>query len=205
MLSECFGVIALTVRSIVTYPDPRLLKAALRVDVFDDDLRALAQDLFDTMQAASGVGITAPHIGVLTRMVVLALPGEAIDAVRSGAESVDKDAAGASITSASAQALSSYQVYINPEITDTSAETVQCEEGSISMPGVIEKIVRAARVTVRYVDINGTPQTEEAHGFRAVCHQHEIDQLNGVFWTDKLSRLKRERIVTRFTKLQRGS
>lgn len=155
------------------------------VDVFDDDLRAIAQDLFDTMRNASGVGITAPHIGVFKRIVVLSLPDDL-----SAHEQVPN---------------AEYQVYINPEIVDTSTETVQFDEGSISMPGVVEKIVRSARVTIRYQDMNGTHLTEEADGFRAVCHQHEIDQLNGVFWTGKLSRLKRERVVTRFVKLRRGA
>jgi len=173
-----------TVRTVVTYPDQRLFKPAMVVDVFDDDLRTLAQDLFETMQNASGVGITAPHIGVLKRIVVLSLPDAPLeDQVPSSA----------------------YQVYINPEIVDTSTDTVQFDEGSISMPGVVEKLVRFARVTIRYVDLDGIPRTEAADGFRAVCHQHEIDQLNGVFWTEKLSRLKRERVVTRFVKLRRGT
>ena len=176
----------MTVRTIVTYPDQRLFKPSAIVDVFDDDLRAVAQDLFETMRNASGVGITAPHIGVFKRIVVLSLP----DASSQGQAQVPD---------------SEYQVYINPEIADTSPHTVQFEEGSISMPGVVEKIVRSERVTIRYMDLNGTPQTEEADGFRAVCHQHEIDQLNGVFWTEKLSRLKRERVVTRFVKLRRGT
>lgn len=190
----------MTVRTIVTYPDQRLFKPSEIVDVSQrneegmQNLRALAQDLFETMRDASGVGITAPHIGVLKRIVVLSLPeGDASSGAIAGVDGNDDLGA------------SEYQVYLNPEIIEASSDTVQFEEGSISMPGVVEKIVRSARVTVRYVNLDGTTQIEEAHGFRAVCHQHEIDQLNGVFWTEKLSRLKRERVVTRFLKLRRGA
>jgi peptide deformylase len=96
------------------------------------------------------------------------------------------------------------KVYINPEVIWTSSETLQHDEGSVSMPGVVEKLTRAQRVRVRYQDLDGREQIEEARDFLAVCHQHEIDQLNGIFWIDRLSALKRERTVTRFKKLHRA-
>lgn len=221
----------MTIRTIVIYPDQRLFKSAAMVDVSADklqDVRVVAQDLFDTMRNASGVGITAPHIGLFKRIVVLSLPdsdgapnpirgaggadtGAGADVSTGGGNNDDTDdgiraAAEDGVEhNVDAAVASDYQVYINPEIIAASPDTVQFEEGSISMPGVIEKIVRSARVTIRYVDLNGDTRIEEAEGFRAVCHQHEIDQLNGVFWTEKLSRLKRERVVTRFVKLRRGA
>jgi peptide deformylase len=78
-------------------------------------------------------------------------------------------------------------------------------EGSVSMPGVSDKISRHARIRINYRDVHGTLQTEESDGLRAVCHQHEIDQLDGMFWINRLSRLKRERLIKRFEKLSRSN
>ncbi|MGI4859848.1 MAG: peptide deformylase [Janthinobacterium lividum] len=161
-------------RPLVVFPDPRLRASAAVVTVFDAALATLAADLLDTLHAAEGIGITGPHIGVSQRMVVLELP----------------------------EAPAS-QVYVNPEIVWSSSETIQHDEGSVSMPGVLERITRAAAVRVRYDDLDGHEHIEEAEGLRAVCHQHEIDQLNGIFWIDRLSPLKRERVIGRYAKLKR--
>lgn len=165
----------MTIRPVLRYPDPRLAAPAAPVTVFDDALRELARDLRDTMHAAPGIGITGPHIGVPLRVVVLELDR--------------KDGA---------------TTYVNPEIVWHSSETIAHTEGSISMPGVNDKILRHARVRIRYCDLEGALHEEESEGLRAVCHQHEIDQLNGLFWIERLSRLKRERIIRRFEKLSRG-
>jgi peptide deformylase len=77
-------------------------------------------------------------------------------------------------------------------------------EGSVSMPGVNDEVRRHAGVRISYQDVNGNMQTEESEGLRAICHQHEIDQLNGLFWINRLSRLKRERLIKRFEKMSRG-
>ena len=165
----------MTVRPIVRYPDPRLALPARPVTAFDAALRELAADLLDTMHAAPGIGITAPHIGVLQRIVVLELdPAE-------GA-----------------------RTYINPEIVWASPEMILHREGSVSMPGVNDEVSRHARVRISYRDLEGHPQIEESEGLRAVCHQHEIDQLDGIFWIRRLSRLKRERLIKRFDKISRG-
>ena len=141
--------------------------------MFDDLLKALSADLLDTMRAAPGIGITGPHIGESCRITVLELAPGEI------------------------------RIYVNPQITWQSKELRQHEEGSISMPGVAEIIERPARVRVTYQDLAGTPRTEEADGLLAVCLQHEIDQLDGVFWTQRLSRLKREMLVKRWEKQRR--
>jgi peptide deformylase len=164
----------MTVREIVKFPDAALRAAAAPVTAFDSDLRVLAQDLLDTLRAAPGIGITAPHIGVLTRVVVLELSGPG-----------------------------SAKTYINPEITWASDEKIRHQEGSISMPGVVDDVERSARIHLRYQDINGTGQTEESDGFLAVCHQHEIDQLDGIFWLQRLSKLKRDRLIKRYQKLSK--
>ena len=164
----------MTIRPIVRYPDPRLALPAQPVTAFDDALRELAHDLLETLHAAPGIGITAPHIGVSLRVVVLDL--DPVNGART---------------------------YINPEIIWTSPEMITHQEGSVSMPGVNDDLQRHARVRISYWDVDGNAQTEDSSGLRAVCHQHEIDQLNGMFWIKRLSRLKRERLVKRFEKLSR--
>jgi peptide deformylase len=165
----------MTVRPIVIYPDARLAVPAQPVMVFDDALRELARDLLETMHAAPGIGITAPHIGVSLRVVVLDL--DASDGART---------------------------YVNPQIVWTSPETILHREGSVSMPGINDDIRRHARVRIGYRDVDGNARTEESDGLRAVCHQHEIDQLNGLFWIQRLSRLRRERLIKRFEKMSRN-
>ena len=164
----------MTIRPIVRYPDPRLALSAKPIDLFDDALRELAADLLETMHAAPGIGITAPHIGVSLRLVVLEL-----------------------------DASEGPQTYVNPELIWTSPEMILHKEGSVSMPGVNDEVQRHARVRVSYQDVDGNTHSEESDGLRAVCHQHEIDQLDGVFWIQRLSRLKRERLVKKFEKMSR--
>jgi peptide deformylase len=96
------------------------------------------------------------------------------------------------------------RTYVNPEIEWASSETILHREGSVSMPGVNDEVRRHAGVRISYQDVDGNMQTEESEGLRAVCHQHEIDQLNGLFWINRLSRLKRERLIKRFEKMTRG-
>jgi peptide deformylase len=163
------------IRPIIRYPDPCLSLPAQPVIAFDGALCDLANDLLETMHATPGIGITAPHIGISLRIVVLDL--DPIDGART---------------------------YINPEIIWASPETIMHQEGSVSMPGVNDDISRHARVRISYQDVHGNMQTEDSEGLRAVCHQHEIDQLNGLFWIKRLSRLKRERLIRRFEKVSRS-
>jgi peptide deformylase len=162
------------IRPIVRFPDPRLRLKAEPVAAFDDALRTLARDLAETMRAAPGIGITAPHIGELIRLVVIQLEGDAQP-----------------------------RIFVNPQIVWGSPEMAHHVEGSVSMPGVTDEIERHARVRVHYRDLDGVEYEEEAEGLMAVCHQHEIDQLDGIFWIDRLSKLKRDRLIKKFDKLQR--
>ena len=162
-------------RPLVRYPDTRLALPAQAVTAFDDALRELASDLLETMHAAPGIGITAPHIGISLRVVVLDL--DPVEGART---------------------------YVNPEIIWASPQMILHQEGSVSMPGVNDEVTRHARVRIRYHDVDGSLQTEESDGLRAVCHQHEIDQLDGIFWIRRLSRLKRERLIKRFDKMSRN-
>lgn len=164
----------MAVRPILRFPDTRLRLTGEHVDSFDSDLKDLAKDLLDTMRAAPGIGITAPHIGVSKRVVVLQLT-----------------------------ATETPSTYVNPVINWASAETIRQVEGSVSMPGVTEEIERPRAVRIAYQDIDGNAQVEDAEGLRAVCHQHEIDQLDGIFWIQRLSPLRRERLVKKYRKLER--
>ncbi|ESY78122.1 peptide deformylase [Mesorhizobium sp. LNHC221B00] len=166
----------MAVRPIIRFPNPLLRAVAEPVKLFDSDLQGLAGDLVDTMHAAPGIGITALHIGILRRLVVIQLPS----AAKPG-------------------------IYVNPSVIQASSEMIHHAEGSVSMPGVTEDIERHARIIVRYQDLDGNEQFENADGLLAVCHQHEIDQLDGLFWTHRLTRLKRDRLVKRYGKLMRTS
>ena len=166
----------MTIRAIVRYPDRRLAMPARPVTAFDDGLRELAADLLETMRAAPGIGITAPHIGVPLRVVVLEL-----------------DTRDGPLT------------YVNPVIEWASPEMIMHREGSVSMPGVNDEVQRHARVRISYQDLDGNMQSEESDALRAVCHQHEIDQLDGMFWIQRLSRLKRDRLVKRYENMERNS
>ncbi|MCJ2008197.1 peptide deformylase [Methylobacterium sp. HMF5984] len=160
-------------RPLIFYPDPRLDVPSDPVTAFDADLGDLARDVTETLDSAAAAGLTAAHLGVRRRLVVLRPePGGPA------------------------------MVYVNPEIVDRSPERVTAREGSVSMPGVSEPVERAATIRVRFQDLDGVAQEEAAEGFRAACLQHEIDQLDGIFWIARLSRLRRERAVKRFAKLR---
>ncbi|OLP55363.1 peptide deformylase [Rhizobium rhizosphaerae] len=163
----------MAIRPILRFRDPLLSRACAPVTRFDAELAALAEDLADTMHAAPGIGIAGPHIGALQRVAVIDLD----------------DRAGV-------------RVYVNPEIIAASADQASHTEGSISMPGVTEEVLRPKTVTVRYQDLAGEMAQLEASGLLGVCLQHEIDQLDGIFWIQRLSRLKRDRLVRQFAKLQ---
>ncbi|ARQ10285.1 peptide deformylase protein [Rhizobium etli] len=161
------------IRPILRYPHPGLKAVCQPVTTFDASLAALAEDLLATMRAAPGVGITAAHIGVFLRVTVLEL--DRADGVR---------------------------LYVNPQITWRSQETISHAEGSVSMPGATEEVTRPRAIRFRYQDAGGIVHEKAAEGFLAICVQHEVDQLDGIFWLQRLSRLKRERLVKKWEKNQ---
>ena len=160
----------MAIRPILPYPHAGLSGICSLVTVFDDHLRELVTDLIDTMRAAPGVGITAAHIAVMQRVFVLELTPGTV------------------------------LTYINPEIIGQSPQTMRHMEGSVSMPGFTDEVERPSTVEVRFQDITGAEHAETAEGFHAICIQHEIDQLDGIFWLKRLSRLKRERLVKKWEK-----
>lgn len=156
---------------ILQYPDSRLRRKAVPVDAVDAHVRRLADHLLETMYAAPGIGLAATQVGREERVFVLDI-SEEHDTPR---------------------------VFINPEILERSGES-ETEEGCLSIPGVYEPVVRAARVRARALDREGEPFELEAEGLLAVCIQHELDHLDGKLFIDYLSPLKRSRIKKKFEK-----
>lgn len=164
----------MAVRPILVIPDARLRAVADPIEEIDDDVRALARDMLDTMYDAPGIGLAAPQIGVMKRIVVMDLAKE------------DEEPAP--------------MVLINPEILKVSEETQVTEEGCLSIPELYYEVERPAEVTVRYTDLDGKTVEVEAKERLAVCMQHELDHLDGVLYIDYLSRLKRDRVIKKFDK-----
>lgn len=163
------------VREILIWPDPRLRERAEEVKVFDDKLKALVADMFETMYAANGVGLAAVQIGVGQRVVV-------IDA--------SPKQEGAKPTA-----------FINPVIVKTEGETVY-SEGCLSIPGEAEDVTRAAKVWVKAQDVDGKPFELETSELFAIAVQHETDHLEGMVFVDHVSALKRELIKRRMKRLK---
>lgn len=164
-------------RPILILPDQRLRAVADPIDKIDDGIKQLAQDMLDTMYDAPGIGLAAPQVGELKRLVVM-------DVVKEG-EAPDP------------------LVMINPEILSYSDATVVTEEGCLSIPEMFYEVERPAEVTVRYTNLEGETVERHATERLAVCIQHELDHLDGVLYIDYLSRLKRDRVLKKFQKAER--
>lgn len=169
----------MAIREILTVPHPVLKEVSQPVERVDDDLRALMDDMLETMYAAPGIGLAAVQIGVPKRVIVM-------DLAREGEEKRPR-------------------YYVNPEILWRSEETAPYEEGCLSVPDVYDEVERPARVKLRYLDYQGEQVEEDAEGLFAVCVQHEMDHLEGVLFIDHLSRLKRERAVKQVKKQSRAA
>ena len=156
---------------ILEYPDPRLRTKATPVAVFDEALRRLVDDLLETMYGAKGVGLAASQVDVHKRLLVLDV-----------SETRDQP-----------------MVLINPQILSAEGR-VPGEEGCLSLPGIYDKLERAARIRVRALDSYGKPFEIDAEGMLAVCIQHEMDHLDGKLFVDYLSELKRQLIRRRLQK-----
>ena len=164
----------MAVRDILILPDKRLRQVSKPVGKVDAATRQLVEDMFETMYAAPGIGLAAIQIGEPVRVVTMDL--------------AKKDEP------------KQPQVFINPELIWASEAKNTHEEGCLSIPDYYEEVERPKAVKVRYLDRDGKPQEIEADGLLATCLQHEIDHLNGVLFIDHLSKLKRDRVVKKFTK-----
>jgi peptide deformylase len=164
----------MALRDIIILPDKRLRLVSEPVKTVDTELRALVDDMFETMYEAPGVGLAAIQVGVPKRVIT--------------ADTAKKDEP------------KQPQVYINPEIVWSSEEKSTYEEGCLSIPEYYEEVERPAQVKVRFTDLEGRSHELEANGLLATVLQHEIDHINGVLFIDHISKLKRDRVIKRFTK-----
>jgi len=160
--------------NILEYPDPRLKKVASPVSAFTPEIEKLVRDMAETMYAAPGVGLAATQVDVHKRIIVIDISDTKDD----------------------------LRVFINPELRAAEGEA-ECEEGCLSVPGYYDKVTRAERITVRAFDERGQPFTLDAEGLLAVCIQHEMDHLEGKVFVEKLSPLKRARLLAKLRKKQK--
>lgn len=163
--------------SIIKLPDPVLRQTARPLEDVTDSTRRLMDDMLETMYAAPGIGLAAPQVAVLHRVIVLDVSGDGEP--------------------------KSPLFMVNPEIVELGSETRVHEEGCLSIPEIYAEIERPASCRVRFVDREGRRQEMLCEGLLATVVQHEIDHLNGVLFIDHLSRLRRERLIKKFLKGQR--
>jgi peptide deformylase len=164
-------------RTIITAPDPRLKTVSEPVGHVDDALRALMDDMLETMYAAPGIGLAAVQVGVPKRVLVMDLAPEGEPRAP--------------------------RYFINPEIVSVSDEMKEYEEGCLSVPEMYELVERPAQARVKFLDYDGKEQVIDADGMLAVCLQHEMDHLEGILFIDHLSKLKRDMILRKLVKARR--
>ncbi len=164
----------MTVRDILILPDKRLRLLSKPVAKIDAATKQLVEDMFDTMYDAPGIGLAAIQIGEPRRIVTMDL--------------AKKDEP------------KEPQVFINPELISKSGDKNTHEEGCLSIPEYYEEVERPAAVRFRYLDLDGKQHEVDADGLLATCIQHEIDHLDGVLFIDHISKLKRDRVIKKFTK-----
>ena len=160
--------------NILHFPDPRLRTVAKPVEEFDDELRQLVSDMFETMYEAPGIGLAATQVNRHIRLLVMDVSEER----------------------------NKPRCLINPQILSADGEE-EMDEGCLSVPGYYEKVRRAEHIRVRAHDENGDVNEFEADGIEAVCIQHEMDHLEGKLFVDYLSALKRNRIRSKLLKVQK--
>jgi peptide deformylase len=167
------GAVVMALLKIYHYPDSVLSGISKPIDEIDDEVRQLAEDMVETMYAAPGVGLAAPQVGILRRLIVLDCGSEEEPELIKAA---------------------------NPEILERDGECLE-EEGCLSVPGFYARIKRSSWVKVRYQDMDGTVVEREAEGLLAICFQHEIDHLDGKLFVDRLSSLKKGMFRKKYPKI----
>lgn len=164
----------MALRKIITLPSRKLRTKSEPVGKVTAEIRTLIDDMFETMYEAPGIGLAAIQVGVPKRIVTMDLSKKEDD--------------------------KNPRVFLNPEIVWSSEDTSVYEEGCLSIPEVHEDVERPARVKVMFLDLDGRRHEEDADDLFATCIQHEIDHLNGVLFIDHISKLKRDRIIKKFSK-----
>ena len=172
----------MAIRPIFETPDPVLRQISKPVEVFDDELKTLIADMFDTMYHAPGIGLAAVQVGVPIRLLVMDLQ-----------EPETEDG----------EPVRAPKVFINPEILWSSEITVPYTEGCLSVPDQYAEVLRPDRIRVRWRDETGGTHEDELDGLLAVCLQHEMDHLEGVLFIDHLSKLKRDMVLKKLAKLRK--
>ena len=189
----------MTLRTIIEAPDARLKQISRPVETFDDALKTLVADMFETMYDAPGIGLAAIQVGEPLRVVVIDLQPD------------DPEAEPETCTAHGGEAHTHQptrkepRVFINPEILDPSEDTSTMSEGCLSVPDIFAEVDRPARVTLRWQDLNGATHTEAMEGLLATCIQHELDHLEGILFIDHLSRLKRNIALKKLEKARRAA
>jgi peptide deformylase len=168
----------MALREIIILPDKQLRVVSRPIEKVTPDIRKLADDMFETMYAAPGIGLAAIQVAQPLRLITMDLAKKTEEG----------------------ETTPQPRVFINPEILSSSEETSIYEEGCLSIPEYYEEVERPARVRLRFTDLDGKVHEEDAEGLYATCIQHEIDHLNGVLFIDYLSKLKRDRVQKKFTK-----
>ena len=168
----------MTIRNILTEPDPFLRQKSEKVDQVNDEIRSLMNDMLETMYNAPGIGLAAIQVGVLKRVIVIDLSRD--------------------------DEKKNPMFFVNPEIITNSDSNAAYEEGCLSVPGQYAEINRPDKCKVKFLDYDGNEKILEANGLLATCIQHEMDHLEGILFIDYLSKLKKNMIVKKLSKQKKS-
>jgi|TARA_X000001036_G_scaffold435518_1_gene476893 peptide deformylase len=168
----------MTIRNILTEPDPFLRQKSEKVDQVNDEIRSLMNDMLETMYNAPGIGLAAIQVGVLKRVIVIDLSRD--------------------------DEKKNPMFFVNPEIITNSDSNAAYEEGCLSVPGQYAEINRPDKCKVKFLDYDGNEKILEAKGLLATCIQHEMDHLEGILFIDYLSKLKKNMIVKKLSKQKKS-
>ncbi len=193
----------MAIRTIIEAPDPRLKTVSKRVDRFDDELARLVEDMFDSMYAASGIGLAAVQIGVPERVLVIDLQEPDPDAEPVECHGHHGDGGGEPHTHQPVK--KEPRVFVNPEILDPAPELTTYQEGCLSVPDIYADVDRPRTCRVRWQDLEGNLHEEGMDGLLATCIQHEMDHLEGILFIDHLSRLKRSMALKKLEKARKAA
>jgi peptide deformylase len=188
----------MAIREILEVPDPRLKTVSQPVTAFDDELKTLVADMFETMYDAPGIGLAAIQVGVPKRVLVIDLQPDDPDA-----EPEVCNHGGHQHTHQPTK--KEPRVFVNPEILDPAEELATYQEGCLSVPEIYADVDRPATCRVRWQDLEGNVHEEDMEGLMATCIQHEMDHLEGILFIDHLSRLKRQMALKKLQKLRQAA
>ncbi|MGB7373644.1 peptide deformylase [Pontixanthobacter sp.] len=192
----------MAIREILEVPDPRLKTVSTPVTEFDDELKTLVEDMYDTMYDAPGIGLAAIQVGVPKRVLVIDLQPEDTDAEP---EECGHDHGDGQHSHKHYPLKKEPRTFINPEILDPAEELATYQEGCLSVPEIYADVDRPATCRVRYQDLDGTTHEEDLDGLMATCIQHEMDHLEGILFIDHLSRLKKQMALKKLGKLRKAA